>query len=58
MEGEIPTRVTSLDMDTNMKENTQFGMNMLYKAEITNYITGSIEFKENLQKLYTVVWEF
>ena len=44
-----------LETDLNMKETDQIVMDMIYQAEITDYIKRSIEFKKNLRKSYTVV---
>ena len=42
----------------NTKETAQIGLDMLYQAEITNYINIRIEFKENLRRWYILVWMF
>ena len=57
MEGEIPTRIMRLDMDTNRREINHIGLDMLYQVDITNYINGNKDFKQNLRKSYTVMWE-
>ena len=48
----------SLETDTNTKGTYQIGMDMLYQADIANYIKIIIEFKQSLRKSYTVVWDF
>ena len=58
MEGEIPTRIMSLEANTNTKDTYQIGLDMIYQAEIANFIKRSIAFQQNLRKSYTVVWEF
>ena len=57
IEGEITTRIMSLDTDTSMKETNQIGLDMLYQADIPNYIKINKEVKKNLRKSYTVLWE-
>ena len=47
-----------LDTDTNTKETNQIGLDMLYQADIADYIKRSIVFQEKICKSYTVVWEF
>ena len=37
-EVERPTRIMSLETDPNMKETNKIGLDMLYQADITNYI--------------------
>ena len=56
MEGKRPTRI-SLDMDTNTRSTNQIVLDILYQVDITDYINRSIYFKQNLRKLFTVVWE-
>ena len=57
MEGEIPTIIMNLDTNTNTRETNQIGPDILYQADITDYIKRSIYFKENIRNLYTVIWE-
>ena len=57
MEGEIPTIIMNLETDTNTRETNQIGLDILYQADITDYIKRSIYFKENIRNLYTVIWE-
>ena len=47
-----------LKTDIKTKETDQIGLEMFYQADTTNYIKISIDFKHNLHKPYTVVWEF
>ena len=42
MEGEIPTRIASLEMDPNTKDTDQIGLDMINQADITYYIKRSI----------------
>ena len=42
----------------NTKDTNQIVLDVLYQAEIANYINRSKEFKQNLLKAYTVVWGF
>ena len=50
MEGERPTRITILETDPNTRETGKIGLDMLYQAEITDYIKKIIDLKENLHK--------
>ena len=58
MEGEIPTKRLSLETDLNTKETDKICLYMIYQADTTDYINIFKEFKKNLLKSYTVVWEF
>ena len=58
MEGKIPTRMMSQQTDNNTRDTDKIGLDMIYKAEIVNYIRISIESKKNLRKSYTVIWDF
>ena len=57
MEGERPTIIMILDMDPNTRKTNQISLDMLYQADIAKYIKRSKEFKKNLRKSYTVIWE-
>ena len=57
MEGERPTIIMSLDTDLNTKEKNQINLDVLYQENINHYIKRRKEFKKNLRKSYTVVWE-
>ena len=57
-ESEIPTRIMIPETDTNIKETDQIGLDMICQEEFNNYINISIEFKQNLRKSYTFVWDF
>ena len=56
MEGEIPTKTMSLEKDTNRRETDKIVMDMLYKADINDYISKIIKFEQNLCKYHTVIW--
>ena len=58
MECERPTRIMILETYPNTRETNHISLDMLYQADITKYIKRYIEFKKNLCKSYTVVWEF
>ena len=58
VEGERPTRIMSLQTYPNTGDTNHIGLYMLYQANNTNYIKRSTEFKKNLRKSYTVLWEF
>ena len=58
MEDERTTRIMILDTDTNTKYTDQICLEMLYQAEITDYIKRSIDFNKNLRKSCTFIWEF
>ena len=45
-EGEIPTRIASLEMYPNTKDTDQIGLDMLNQADITYYIKRSIDPKK------------
>ena len=55
MEGEIPTNTISLETDTNTRETDQIVMDMLYKADINDYISKIIKSEQNLCKSHTVI---
>ena len=56
MEDERPKIIMILEMDTNTRETDQIGLDVLYKADIADYIKRSKEFKQNLCKSYTFIW--
>ena len=58
MECEIPTIIMILETGTKKGDTKQIGLEMLYQADITNYIKISKEFKQNPRKSCTVIWEF
>ena len=58
IEGERPTIIMSLETYPNTKEIHQIGLNMFYQEDITDYIKRRKEFKQNVLKSYTIVWEF
>ena len=58
IKGERPTRIMSLETDTNTKETNKIGIYMLYKADITGYTKINKESKKKLHKSYTAIWEF
>ena len=58
MEGEITTRIMSIETDTNTRETYNISLEMIYQVDITDYIKRSIEFKQNLCNAYKVIWKF
>ena len=58
IEDKIPTIIMNLYMYPNTKDTDQIGLEIIFQADITNYIKIRIEFKQNLLKSYKVIWEF
>ena len=58
MKGEITTRTMILETDTSTKETDKIVLDMLYQSDITYYTRRIKQFKKNLRKSYTIVWEF
>ena len=58
MEGEITTKIISLETDTNTNETNQISLEIIYQTEVIDYVNRIIEFNKNLRKSYTVIWEF
>ena len=54
MEGERPKIIMSLEANPNKKDTDQIGLDMLYQANIADYIKRSIQFQEKLCNS----WEF
>ena len=47
IEGEITTRIMSIETYTNSKDNNQISLGILCQADIANYIKRIKEFKKN-----------
>ena len=55
IEDKIPTIIMNLYMYSNTKDTDQICLEMLFRADITNYIKIRIELKQNLLKSYKVI---
>ena len=58
MEGKRPKRIMILEMDSNTKETNKTSLDILYQADIIDYIKISIYFNKNLCKSYTFILDF
>ena len=56
-EGERTRTIMILETDPNTKETNKIGLDMIYQADITNYMKIIIEFKINLLKSYKAIWD-
>ena len=54
IKGERRTRIMSLETDTSTKDTNQSVLEMIYQAEIPDFINREKEFKQKLHKTYTV----
>ena len=55
IEDKIPTIIMNLYMYSNTKDTDQIGLEMIFQADITNYIKIRIELKQNLLNSYKVI---
>ena len=58
IEDDHPTHTISTETDTEKRKQDQLGLDMLYQAEIMDFIKVKKVFTSNVKKAYTVVWEY